>query len=36
MSPFIKQWLWFWGLWLAGFCALGAVAFAIRLVMGLV
>lgn len=30
-----NQWLWFVGLWLAGFCTLGAISLVIRAVMNI-
>ncbi len=35
MNPSIRQWLWFIGLWCAGFAAMAALAFAVRLIMGI-
>jgi len=34
-SPLHKKWLWFVGLWLAGFLTLTIVGYGIKLVMGL-
>lgn len=30
-----KQWLWFIGLWLAGFCTVGAISLVIRAIMNI-
>ncbi len=34
-NPLYKKWLWFVGLWLAGFLTLTVVGYGIRLAMGL-
>jgi preprotein translocase subunit Sss1 len=33
-APLYKKWLWFNGLWLAGFLTLGIIGYSIRLVIG--
>ena len=30
-----KQWLWFGGLWMAGFCTVGAVSLVIKAIMNI-
>ena len=35
LGPKQKQWLWFIGLWLAGFGTLGAISLVIRAIMNI-